>query len=133
MQHQEIEIIEGTRSFENDSMVATMSNTQKNGTIQGSYVIIPKSGVGSPFELSDKEWTDTKLLLKELKNYLDETYHPDGYNIGWNVGEVAGQHVAHAHLHVIPRFADEPLAGKGLRHFFKQDSNIRNSIKAENE
>ena len=36
MQHQEIEIIEGTRSFENDSMVATMSNIQKNGTMKGS-------------------------------------------------------------------------------------------------
>ena len=54
MQHQEIEIIEGTKSFENDSMVATMSNIQKNGTMKGSYVIIPKSGVGSPFERTEK-------------------------------------------------------------------------------
>ena len=133
MQHQEIEIIEGTKAFENETMVATMSNIQKNGTMTGSYVIIPKSGVGSPFELSDKEWADSQSLLKDLKKYLDETYHPDGYNIGWNVGEVAGQHVAHAHLHVIPRFADEPLAGKGLRHFFKQDTNIRASVKADQE
>ena len=119
--------------FENETMMGVRSNNLKNNTLIGSYVIIPKSQVGSPFELSDKEWADTKLLLKELKNYLDETYHPDGYNIGWNVGEVAGQHVAHAHLHVIPRFADEPLAGKGLRHFFKQDNNIRSSVKTDNE
>lgn len=76
---------------------------------------------------------DTQKLLKDLKKYIDETYHPDGYNIGWNVGDVAGQHVAHAHLHVIPRFADEPLAGKGLRHFFKQDSNIRASVISDKE
>ena len=129
MQHQEIEIIEGTKSFENETMVATMSNVQKNGTMKGSYVIIPKSGVGSPFELSDKEWADTKLLLKELKNYLDDTYHPDGYNIGWNVGKAAGQEVKHAHLHIIPRYDDEPLAGKGIRYWFKQPENIRASLK----
>jgi diadenosine tetraphosphate (Ap4A) HIT family hydrolase len=31
-------------------------------------------------------------------------YHPDGYNLGVNVGEVAGQTIAHAHLHLIPRY-----------------------------
>ena len=129
MKEQAIEIHEGTQGFENESMIAVMSNPQQNKTMIGSYVIIPKSKVSSPFELSEKEWQDTKQLLATLKAYIDETYHPDGYNIGWNVGDVAGQHVAHAHLHVIPRFADEPLAGKGLRHFFKQDSNIRPSQK----
>lgn len=129
MKEQAIEIHEGTQVFENESMIAVMSNPQQNKTMIGSYVIIPKSKVSSPFELSEKEWQDTKQLLATLKSYIDETYHPDGYNIGWNVGDVAGQHVAHAHLHVIPRFADEPLAGKGLRHFFKQDSNIRPSQK----
>ena len=127
MKEQAIEIHESTQSFENETMIAVMSNPQKNKTMIGSYVIIPKSQVSSPFELSEKEWQDTKQLLATLKKYIDETYHPDGYNIGWNVGDIAGQHVAHAHLHVIPRFADEPLAGKGLRHFFKQDSNVRPS------
>ena len=127
MKEQAIEIHESTQSFENETMIAVMSNPQKNKTMIGSYVIIPKSQVSSPFELSEKEWQDTKQLLATLKKYIDETYHPDGYNIGWNVGDIAGQHVAHAHLHVIPRFADEPLAGKGFRHFFKQDSNVRPS------
>ena len=129
MKEQAIEIHEGTQAFENETMIAVMSNPQQNKTMIRSYVIIPKSQASSPFELSEKEWQDTKQLLATLKNYIDETYHPDGYNVGWNVGDVAGQHVAHAHLHVIPRFADEPLAGKGLRHFFKQDSNIRPSQK----
>ena len=102
MKEQAIEIHEGTQVFENESMIAVMSNPQQNKTMIGSYVIIPKSKVSSPFELSEKEWQDTKQLLATLKAYIDETYHPDGYNIGWNVGDVAGQHVAHAHLHVIP-------------------------------
>lgn len=120
-------------TFENDSMIAVKSNNLKNNTLVGSYVIIPKSQVGSPFELSEKEWNDSKALLLELKEYLDKKYAPDGYNIGWNVGKAAGQEVAHAHMHVIPRYADEPYAGKGLRYWFKQPENIRASLKNNNE
>ena len=124
---------EEDRHFENETMVAVRSNNLKNNTLIGSYVIIPKSQVGSPFELSDKEWADSKALMKELKEYLDEKYKPDGYNIGWNVGKAAGQEVAHAHMHIIPRYSDEPLAGKGLRYWFKQPENVRKSLKIEDK
>jgi diadenosine tetraphosphate (Ap4A) HIT family hydrolase len=33
----------------------------------------------------------------------------------------------HVHLHLISRFRDEPLAGKGIRHHLKQESNRRGS------
>jgi len=121
----------GDPSFENKTMVAVKSNNLKNNTLIGTYVIIPKSQVGSPFELSNEEWTDLKSLMLDVKEYIDNKYHPDGYNIGWNVGEVAGQHVAHAHMHIIPRYSDEPYAGKGLRHWFKQPENIRASLKTD--
>lgn len=121
----------GEPHFENDTMVAVKSNNLKDNTLIGSYVIIPKSEVGSPFELSDKEWADSKSLMLEVKKYVDEKYAPDGYNIGWNVGEVAGQSVAHAHMHIIPRYADEPYAGKGLRYWFKSPENVRASLKED--
>ena len=119
----------GELHFENETMVAVKSNNLKDNTLIGSYVIIPKSEVGSPFELTDKEWADSKQLMLEVKKYIDEKYSPDGYNIGWNIGAVAGQSVAHAHMHIIPRYADEPYAGKGLRYWFKQPENIRKSLK----
>ena len=37
-----------------------------------------------------------------------------------------GQHIPHAHLHVLPRYDNEPLAGKGIRYMFKGELNIRN-------
>lgn len=119
----------GDPHFENDTMVAVKSNNLKHNTMIGSYVIIPKSEVSSPFDLTDKEWNDSRELLLKVKKYIDETYKPDGYNIGWNVGAVAGQSVEHTHMHIIPRYADEPLAGKGIRSWFKQPENIRDSIK----
>ena len=53
----------------------------------------------------------------------DECFAPDGYNVGWNCGAIAGQSIAHAHLHVMPRFRQEPLAGKGIRALLKSDAN----------
>lgn len=131
MQKQNIDlnIDSGEPHFENETMIAVKSNNLKNNTLIGSYVIIPKSQVGSPFELSQKEWLDSKSLMLEVKAYVDQKYSPDGYNIGWNVGKAAGQEVAHAHMHIIPRFNDEPYAGKGLRYWFKQPENIRTSLK----
>ena len=119
--------------FENKTMIAVRSNKLSEKTLTGSYVIIPKSQVGSPFELSDEEWKDTKELLSKVKKYIDETYKPDGYNVGWNVGEVGGQTVAHAHLHVLPRYSDEPFAGRGIRSWLKKPENIRKSLKDEND
>ncbi|HTE22587.1 MAG TPA: HIT domain-containing protein [Candidatus Limnocylindria bacterium] len=57
---------------------------------------------------------------------IDE-HDPDGYNLGWNIYPTGGQNVDHAHLHLIPRYKDEPLATKGIRYAFKQSSNRRKS------
>jgi diadenosine tetraphosphate (Ap4A) HIT family hydrolase len=111
-------------------LVYAVPSTDGNGkvfskTLIGSYVVIPKSHVETPFDLSEAEWVDTKKLIDTVKNHLDTKYNPDGYNLGWNVGRVGGQEVSHAHLHIIPRFKDEPFAGKGIRHWLKKDENAR--------
>jgi diadenosine tetraphosphate (Ap4A) HIT family hydrolase len=91
----------------------------------GSGVIVPKRHCETVFDLNKEEWDSTLELLKEVKIYLDEKFHPDGYNIGWNVGLIGGQEIFHAHLHVIPRYKDEPLCGKGIRYWLKQPHNKR--------
>ncbi len=99
-----------------------------DAVLVGSVMVIPRVHRDTPFDLSADEWAETGVLLRQLKAQIDEEYRPDGYTIGWNSGEVGGQEVAHAHLHVIPRFADEPLAGRGIRWALKQPSNRRPSI-----
>ena len=93
----------------------------------GSGLIIPKQHRETVFDLSAEEWLDTLALLQQAKTLLDGQCAPDGYNVGWNCGEVGGQEVSHAHLHVIPRYRDEPYAGKGIRHWLKQAANRRPS------
>ena len=97
----------------------------KHPVLQGSGIIVPRAHRESTFDLTAEEITSTFSLLAEVKALLDAEYNPQGYNLGWNCGTVAGQTVFHVHLHVIPRYASEPYAGKGIRHWLKQDSNRR--------
>ncbi|EKP94322.1 HIT family protein [Thermaerobacter subterraneus] len=91
----------------------------------GSGVIVPKQHRETVLDLTEEEWAATFSLLQDVKRLLDEQCRPDGYNLGWNCGPTAGQHIMHAHLHVIPRFRDEPLAGKGIRYWLKSEDNRR--------
>jgi diadenosine tetraphosphate (Ap4A) HIT family hydrolase len=51
-----------------------------------------------------------------LKDLLLARYSPDGFNVGANCGEAAGQSVWHAHIHVIPRYkGDVPNPRGGVR------------------
>lgn len=91
----------------------------------GSGIIIPIAHREDVFELTATEWDATFALLKKAKKLLDKKYQPDGYNVGWNAAAAAGQEIFHAHMHVIPRFKDEPFAGKGIRYWIKQSENKR--------
>ncbi|XKF67530.1 HIT domain-containing protein [Virgibacillus necropolis] len=110
--------------FENDSCYYIQKPTEQN-VLEGSGLIIPKNHTQTVFDLSEQEWKDTQELMQRAKQLLDDTYSPDGYSVGWNTGEVGGQSIPHAHLHIIPRFSDEPYAGKGIRHWIKQTENKR--------
>ncbi|MGL4818930.1 MAG: HIT family protein [Bacilli bacterium] len=91
----------------------------------GSGLIVPIQHRETVFDLTPEEWASTYTLLQDVKGLLDEMYQPDGYNVGWNCNAVGGQHIMHAHLHVIPRFVDEHYAGKGIRHWLKREENRR--------
>ncbi|WP_306976894.1 HIT family protein [Alkalibacillus salilacus] len=97
----------------------------KGAQLEGAGLIVPREHRETVFDLTVEEWNATYSLLQETKSYIDEKHHPNGYNIGWNCYELGGQHIYHSHLHVIPRYSDEPLAGKGIRHLFKSTENRR--------
>jgi diadenosine tetraphosphate (Ap4A) HIT family hydrolase len=108
--------------FRHDT-VLFLQNQKEQGALLGSGVIIPVRHAETVFELTQAEISATFELLKTVKSWMDETYHPDGYNVGWNCGEVGGQIAMHAHMHVIPRFRQEPYAGCGIRSWLKRPEN----------
>jgi len=79
----------------------------------GHLLIIPYRHISSLFELSDDELMGLWSLVKTGKEFLDEKYHPDGFNVGVNIGEAAGQSVFHVHIHLIPRYHGDIEDPKG--------------------
>ena len=80
---------------------------------EGHCLIIPKRHVRSIDELSDVELKDLYTVLHQSKTLLIETYLPDGFNIGINEGEAAGQTVPHLHIHLIPRYEGDVVCPRG--------------------
>ena len=71
---------------------------------EGHTLLIPKRHCETFFDLSDVENQYFIATLNVVKGILDGRYNPDGYNIGMNCGEAAGQTVMHCHIHIIPRY-----------------------------
>jgi diadenosine tetraphosphate (Ap4A) HIT family hydrolase len=71
---------------------------------KGHSLVIPKQVVPSYFDLTFKEQSACWFLVNLVKAELQKTHQPDGFNIGINSGEAAGQTVPHCHIHIIPRY-----------------------------
>jgi diadenosine tetraphosphate (Ap4A) HIT family hydrolase len=112
--------------FENEHCMFIQKESEQE-VLEGCGLIIPKVHKENVFELSKEEWNDTYEIMQNVKGLLDNKHSPDGYILGWNVGKVSNQHINHAHFHIIPRFNDEPHAGKGIRYWIKQPDNKRRS------
>ena len=97
--------------LENDLAIAFYDKYPVN---KGHLLIIPKRHVEQYFELTDQERKAIDQLLFKGKKLLDGEHQPDGYNIGINCGEAAGQTIFHVHVHLIPRFKgdmEDPRGG----------------------
>lgn len=79
----------------------------------GHFLVIPYRHFASYFDINDDELVDLWGLVARGKEMVDAEYHPDGYNIGINVGHWAGQSIHHLHIHVIPRYNGDVENPKG--------------------
>ena len=70
---------------------------------EGHTLVVPRQHVASICDLSPDAQSALWALAAEARNRLNDNLHPDGFNIGLNDGEAAGQTILHAHIHVIPR------------------------------
>jgi ATP adenylyltransferase len=74
----------------------------------GHLMVAPQRHLGEFGELDDEEVLEVHRLASAGVGALAQTYAPQGYNLGWNLGRVAGAGVVdHVHLHVVPRWAGD--------------------------
>jgi ATP adenylyltransferase len=74
----------------------------------GHLLVAPYRHAGDFVALADQEALAIHRLAAAGIGALAETYAPQGYNVGWNLGRVAGAGILdHVHLHVVPRWAGD--------------------------
>lgn len=71
---------------------------------KGHVLLVSKEHFNTFFDLPDRLRDSLLFRINDIKEILDNKFHPDGYNIGCNCGEAAGQTINHFHLHIIPRY-----------------------------
>ena len=83
----------------------------------GHLLIISNKLRKDYFELTNEEKENLPKAIDKAKSIIESEYNPDGFNIGMNCGEHAGQTVFHFHCHVIPRYkGDMENPRGGVRH-----------------
>ncbi len=90
--------------FHNDLMTITLNIYPYN---PGHLMIFPNRHIEDLTELSGEEVSEMHRLTVLAVNILKELYHPQGFNIGYNLGESSGASVKHLHRHIVPRYKSE--------------------------
>ncbi|MEK6938249.1 MAG: HIT family protein [Nanoarchaeota archaeon] len=80
---------------------------------KGHTVVIPKKHGTLIFDFTDEDFQLLMHGVKKTIEKINKKLNPDGFNVGWNSGSIAGQVVPHLHLHIFPRYADD---GGGSMH-----------------
>lgn len=74
----------------------------------GHVMIAPFRHVAEPADLAESEVLELWRLTAEIQAAVEETMSPDGFNLGANLGRVAGAGVpGHFHLHLVPRWSGD--------------------------
>jgi ATP adenylyltransferase len=74
----------------------------------GHFMVAPARHVGDFGELEDADVLEVHRLASAGIGALAEVYSPQAFNLGWNLGRVAGAGIVdHVHLHVVPRWAGD--------------------------
>ena len=91
---------------------------------KGHILFMTKRHIRDFFETTEDERRAIFELVDEAKKMIDEKYNPDGYNIGMNCGEAAGQSVMHIHVHLIARYkGDVENPRGGIRGVIPKNQN----------
>jgi ATP adenylyltransferase len=82
----------------------------------GHLMVAPYAHGGDLVALAAADRADTFALVQAAVGVLRDVYRPDGFNVGMNLGQVAGAGVPdHLHVHVVPRWAGDtnfmPIVG----------------------
>jgi histidine triad (HIT) family protein len=92
-----------------DSDEHTISFMDINPATNGHALVIPRAHHDDLLTIPPEQMAQCSIAAKRLAERMRETLHPDGFNLINACGALAWQTVFHFHIHVIPRYANDPL------------------------
>ena len=91
---------------------------------EGHALLVTTRHVASWFDATREEHMEIASALTIAREAILAKHHPDGFNIGVNIGETAGQTVPHLHVHLIPRYSQDVQDPRGgVRHVIPSRAN----------
>jgi diadenosine tetraphosphate (Ap4A) HIT family hydrolase len=103
------------RVFHEDALVRCLWDAYP--VSEGHALVITHRHVATWFDATEEEQAALVQGIGRARQEIEKSQRPDGYNVGFNAGEAAGQTVFHLHVHVIPRLrgdVEDPRGG--IRH-----------------
>src|SRR5205807_7620010 len=92
-----------------DSDERTVAFMDINPATPGHSLVVPREHSSDLMDIPDDDLTATMAAARRLARRIEDVLEPDGFNILNARGPAAWQTVFHFHLHVIPRYKDDPL------------------------
>ena len=92
-----------------DSDERTITVMDINPATRGHVVVIPRAHSKDLLEVSEEDLAATMAAVRRMIVRMQETIRPAGFNVLNNMGRAAWQSIFHFHVHVIPRYEDDPL------------------------
>ena len=90
--------------YEDEDFIAILDINPVN---PGHTLLIPKETYVDIFDIPEELLKKIGPLIKKVSQAVKEATGAEGLNIGMNNGEIAGQVVPHAHIHIMPRIKDD--------------------------
>ena len=92
-----------------DSDEHTVAFMDINPATRGHALVVPRTHSADLFDIRDEDLERTTIAARRLARKIRAGLQPDGFNILNSCGPVAWQTIFHFHLHVVPRYEDDPL------------------------
>jgi histidine triad (HIT) family protein len=92
-----------------DSDEHTVAFMDINPATRGHALVVPRNHSRDLLEISDEDLAHTMTAAQRLTRRMREVLKPDGFNLLNSCGSAAWQTIFHFHVHVIPRYDDDPL------------------------
>ena len=103
-------IVAGTIPSETiDSDERTVAFMDINPATPGHALVVPREHSADLLEIGEEDLTATILAAQRLAKHMKEVLNADGINLINACGSAAWQTVFHFHIHVVPRYEDDPL------------------------